>query len=97
MKRAGLLLLVGCCLIVAGCAAPEPEPPAQEEAAVEAPAPNDLVQKAVEIAKAIEADPDATEQILEGHGLTADEFEQMMFEISADPELSKAYEAALAE
>lgn len=97
MKRAGLLLLIGCCLIVAGCAAPEPEPPAQEEAVADVAAPNDVVQKAVEIAKAIEADPDATEQVLQDHGLTVEEFEQMMYEIGADPELTKAYEAALAE
>lgn len=97
MKRAGLLLLIGCCLIVAACAAPEPEPPAQEEAVADAPAPSDAVQKAVEIAKAIEADPDAADQVLQSHGLTVEEFEQMMYEISADPALSKAYEAALAE
>jgi hypothetical protein len=95
MKRTGLLLLIACCLIVAGCATPEPEAPAQEAAVADAP--TDVAQKAAEIAKAIEADPDATEQILEGRGLTVDEFEQMMYEISADPELSKAYEAALAE
>ena len=95
MKRTGLLLLIGCCLIVAGCAAPEPEPPAQEAAVADATP--DVVLRAVEIAKAVEADPDATEQILEGHGLTVEQFEQMMYEIGADPELTKAYEAALAE
>lgn len=95
MKRAGLLLFIGCCLIVAGCAAPEPEQPAQETAVTDVA--SDVVQRAVAIAKAIEADPDATEQILETHGLTADDFEQMMYEISADPALSKAYEAGLAE
>ena len=95
MKRAGLLLLIVCCWIVAGCAAPEPEQPAQEIVAADAA--GDIVQRAVEIAKAIEADPDAAGQVLEDHGLTVEQFEQMMYDISADPELSRAYEAALAE
>jgi len=95
MRRAGLLLLIGCCLIVAGCAAPEPEQAAQSTVAADAT--NDVVQRAVEIARAIEADPDAAERILEDHGLTVEQFEQMMYDISADPDLSKAYEAGLAE
>jgi len=95
MNRAGLLLLIGCGLIVAGCGAPAPEPPAEETAAVDAP--SDIVERAAEIAKAIDADPDSAERILQDHGLTVEQFEDMMYEISADPELSKAYEAALAE
>lgn len=95
MNRAGLLLLIVCGLVVAGCGAPAPEPPAEETAA--AVATGDIVQRAVEIAKAIEADPDSAAQILEDHGLTVEQFEDMMYEISADPVLSKAYEAALAE
>jgi len=95
MNRAGLLLLIGCALIFCGCGAPAPEPPTQETAAADAT--GDIVQRAAEIARAIEADPDSAEQILQDQGLTAEQFEEMIYEISADPELSKAYEAALAD
>ena len=54
----------------------------------------DLVDHAVAIAKEIEAEPDATEEILARHGLDVEQFEAMLYEIGSDPELSKAYSAA---
>lgn len=77
--------------------------PAHEAAAPQAtpstaPAPQaaptpaaDKVAVAVTIAKAIEADPDAADTILADHGMTQGQFEDLLFEIAADPELSRRY------
>lgn len=92
MKRAGLLLLLAGLVLGIGCASSETEP-ARE--AVETIQTDDLVTRAAEIAKAVEADPDSAEEILASHDVTVEQFEQMMYDISADPELTKAYEAAL--
>jgi len=50
--------------------------------------------KAAAIADEIAAAPDQMESILEKHGMTADEFVALQFEISEDDVLSAAYEAA---
>ena len=54
-----------------------------------------IVERAVTIAKAIEADPDGAEEILASHDLDVERFEAMLYEIGGDPELSKAYNAAM--
>jgi hypothetical protein len=56
---------------------------------------SETVSKAVAVAKEIEANPDDVDAILEQHGLTLETFEDMLYEISSDPELSEAYNAAL--
>jgi hypothetical protein len=97
MRRAYLLLGIALFVFSLGCAGSEPEPAVEAEpeaGSVTAAEPEDLVTRAAEIAAAIEADPDGAEEILQRHEVTIEEFEQMMFEIAADPELSKAYEAA---
>jgi hypothetical protein len=86
------------CLIIAlamalGCAAPGGD---DEEIASTA-AGDDIVTQAAGIAREIAADPDSAEAILARHGMTIEQFDQMMFDISADPELSEAYAAALGE
>lgn len=55
----------------------------------------DLVERTATIALEIESDPESTEQILERHGLTADEFEEMLMEISEDEEMRKVYNARI--
>jgi hypothetical protein len=92
MKRAGYLLWITLFLLGAGCAGPGDEQKTEPAAQT-----GDIVSQAAEIARAIEADPDTAEQVLERHDLTVEEFEQMMYEIRADPELSKAFEAAVAD
>jgi hypothetical protein len=90
----GMILFLMLALGVAGCESQPrqvPETPADEAQS----ALPDVVQKAVAIAKEIEADPDAAEEVLERHGLDVEQFEGMIYEISADPELSRAYNAAL--
>ena len=94
MKRAYLSLLVATLVLGLGCAGSEtaPQPESSETSQVD-----ERVELAAEIAKAVEAAPDAAEEILASHDLTLEQFEQMIYDISADPELTKAYEAALAD
>lgn len=78
----------------AGASAPAPEASA---AAPSAPAPApaaqvpEKAQKAGEIARAIEAQPDRVDAILQEHGTTRSEFEALLFEIAGDPQLAVAY------
>ena len=90
--RAGLPLLF-LLLLLAGCAAGTQQGGAGAEAtADETP---EVVRQAVAITQEIEADPDAADQILARHGLTVEQFEEMMYEISSDPALSRAYNAQI--
>lgn len=52
------------------------------------------VQTAAMIAREVEANPDRAAEILESHGMTQESFQQLMYEIAADPARSEAYEAA---
>ena len=61
--------------------------PAHEEAG--------LAERAATIALEIESDPDATEEVLKRHGVTAEEFEEMLMEISMDEVLRKEYNTRL--
>jgi hypothetical protein len=46
------------------------------------------------IVVAIQKAPDRVTEILAEHGTTADAFEELLFKIAQDPELTDAYEAA---
>jgi hypothetical protein len=97
MRRASILLWIVLAAALAGCGGDAPEVEAESNTAAATVESADLASRAASITKAMNADPDAVEAILESHGVTPDEFEQMMYEIAADPELSKAYDSALAE
>jgi hypothetical protein len=43
------------------------------------------------LAKEIDAAPDKAEALLAEHGLDADKFETILYDIAADPERSKVY------
>ncbi|MDZ4754412.1 MAG: hypothetical protein SGJ11_07935 [Phycisphaerae bacterium] len=49
------------------------------------------IDRAVAMAKAIEANPDAADEILKQHGMTEEGFEDLLFEIAGDPAMSQAY------
>ena len=93
------ILIVLLVAVIAACPAPAPEEPATgEEAAVVEPTPlPEQVQKAVDVAKALEADPDRVEAILDEAVMSADEYEALLFDIAADPELSRLYKEAMAD
>ena len=54
------------------------------------------VAKAAKIAKDIEAAPDKAEATLKAAGMSVEDFESLMMDIAADPEKTKAFEAAKA-
>ena len=56
---------------------------------------SERVVEAVEIQKEINADAGRAEEILQEHGMTIDDYEDMMAEISADPELSRQFNELL--
>jgi len=57
--------------------------------------PEGPAERAAEIAQEIQASPDDAEEILEDHEMSIDDFEALMYEIAADPELSERYQALL--
>lgn len=97
-RLAGCLALTTALLGCPGPGTDSPDEQAAPPAAAERPSSADLpesVRQAVAVARDIEADPDDVDAILERHGLTAEKLEDLMYQISSDPELSKAYNAAL--
>ncbi|TVQ93565.1 MAG: hypothetical protein EA397_04250 [Deltaproteobacteria bacterium] len=66
----------------AGQAAPDPSAPGIDA----------RVKKAAAIAK--EAKGGDLDKVLEKHGLTAEELEELLYEIAADPTLSASYQAS---
>lgn len=93
------------CLVVALAAAAcnRPDRPADEAAAgtptdttvMAAPALPPDVALAVELARAVEANPAATDSILSARGLTRAGLDSLMYAIAADSAKAAAYTAAL--
>ena len=92
MKRACLSLLIATLILGLGCAGSET---GSRSDSTETSQVDERVALAAEIARAVEANPEAAEEILASHDVTLEQFEAMMYDISADPGMSKAYEAAL--
>jgi len=57
------------------------------------PAASSKVEKAASVARAIEASPDNSAEILRQNGMTVEQFEDLMYEIAADPKMSAEYNA----
>jgi hypothetical protein len=66
----------------------------EPEAVAEAPSLDPKVEQAVTIANQIAADPSAADTILAEAGLDRGAFEELLYEIARDPELSKSYAIA---
>ncbi len=82
-------------LSVQGC---EPESSGTEEGATTTAAGaefDDPLATAVTVAQAVRENPDTAEQVLSEHGMTVEQFEALMYQIAADPELSAEFEAAM--
>jgi hypothetical protein len=82
--RTSMMLLLLLPILVSGCGGTDDGEAAAPEKAVQAAA----------IADEIAADPDSFDQVLTKHGMTAEQFQDLMFEIAEDDVLSAAYEAA---
>lgn len=89
-------------LLLAACDAPTPDPATTQEVATEQPSEAETAEpkasSKTEIAAAVAIEIQAPgadlDAVLARHDLTADTFEELMFEIAADPELTAAYQAA---
>jgi hypothetical protein len=54
-----------------------------------------VVDRAVVVARAIQANPAATDSILGAHGLTRVGFDSLMYDVAADSALARAYTEAM--
>jgi len=54
----------------------------------------DKAREAGTMVVAIEKEPKRLTEILEAHGMTGESFQDLLYKIAQDPELTKAYEAA---
>jgi hypothetical protein len=95
LSRGELALVIALGLAVSAAAHSSDTESAPPAADADAPA-MEMVQKALTIAREIEANPDQGEQILESHGMTAESFQALMVEIAEDPAMAEAYAAARA-
>ena len=100
--RNGILLTSSFIALVCGalaCAGQESGSAGAARQGTQAQAPDDQARDearlAAAIAREIEADPDGSTAILERNNMTRDEFEALLVEIAADPELSRTYSSAL--
>ncbi|HYE61122.1 MAG TPA: hypothetical protein VD997_03930 [Phycisphaerales bacterium] len=53
------------------------------------------VAKAAEIAKAVDANPGRADEILREHGMTLEQYDDLMYDIAADPAMSAEFEARM--
>ena len=99
-RRHSALMILLTVVLLAGCGGGEQQEQAVE--AQEAPAQTTtltqaqeaLIEQAATVANAIEKAPTEFVKILAGHGLTAEKYKEIVYQISADPVLARAYEDA---
>ena len=100
LRSLGLpVLATGIILCSFGCAPKAAEEKAAAPAVSAQSEATPSAEKAREVARIsleIESEPGRTTAILESHGITADQFENAMYDIAQDAALTEAYEAARA-
>jgi uncharacterized protein YcfL len=98
-RKSVLLLAVLTLLVVVGCGGQDQAEQTSDQADAAADdvltsAQVALVEKAVLVANAIEKAPAAVAQVMADNDLTVEEYQTLIYRISADPVLSRAYEDA---
>lgn len=84
-------LAIGTALIlVAACGRSGGEDDANQRASA-----STSLDRAVEVARALQTHPSASDSILAAHGLTQAGFNALMYEIAADSALARAYTEAI--
>jgi|GEM_PF-6737474 len=53
------------------------------------------VDTAVRIAQSVQANPDRADAVLREHGMTVEEYEDLMYEIAADPAMSEEFNSRM--
>lgn len=92
-------LMIGVTLIALGCArsrSTEASTNAVNEEQNDATPSVDRAREAAQMVVAIEMEPRRMVEILEAHGMNQETFEELLFNIAQDPELTEAYETARA-
>ena len=104
MRKSAFICVVLAAALVAGCSQQAAEQQAVEETAETVSeetvqltaAQQELVDKAVAIAQALEEAPEAMAGVLASHSMSEEDFNELFYEIAGDPVLTDAYEAARA-
>jgi hypothetical protein len=96
MTRAIMLVAVGASLGLGACQSKPPESAGGESmasaAATQLPP---MVEHAVAVGKALEANPTATDSILAAHNLTRAGLDSLMYAIAADSAMARMYSEAM--
>jgi hypothetical protein len=94
------IVAIGIVLVSFGCAR---TPTTEQSAASVGSAQSDAkpsvekAREAAQMAVAIEKEPKRLTEILEAHGMTPETFQDLLYKIAQDPQLTEAYEAARTE
>jgi hypothetical protein len=96
-ERSLIALLAVLALALPGCGGSSHDhgDAAHEAVTAAADAAHDIVDQAVAVARDLESDAKPAEQVLEDHGMTAEKFEDLLYEISGDSKLAKKFREAL--
>jgi len=90
-------LMIGMPLIALGCAqsrSTNASANAVNEEQNDATPSLDTAREAAQMVVAVEKEPRRMAEILEAHGMNQETFEELLFKIAQDPELTEAYETA---
>jgi hypothetical protein len=91
MRLTGVILAAAC-VSLGGCSSGSSTNSSSEPSAVAlSGAESAKVEKAAAIARELRADAGAADAVLRRHGMTEQQFEDLMYEIAEDPEMSEAY------
>jgi hypothetical protein len=97
--RLSCILVAGVAAVLVGCGS---EKGSQDSRPSSAGAPvvssgvsQSKAERAATISKAVQADPDHADDVLRRNGMTEDQFEALMYEVAADPEMSREYNARM--
>lgn len=104
MRKSAFICIILATALAAGCsqqtaeqqAAQETTEVVAEETVQLTAAQQELVDKAVAIAKALEETPEAMAGVLASYSMSEEDFNELFYEIAGDPVLTDAYEAARA-
>jgi hypothetical protein len=89
--RTRWLALGAALILAAACSRPEGNASGEPRGASTTTA----VDRAVAVARAIQANPAAADSILAAHGLTRAGFDSLMYDVAADSALARAYTEAI--
>jgi hypothetical protein len=89
------VMVAGACVSLAACSSgtsgPSTASGASASGAGLSAAESAKVETAAAVARELRSNPAAADEVLRRHGMTEQRFEELMYEIAEDPEMSEAY------